>query len=451
MRRSTTLSLFMLALVAAAAELRAQAPAGHADQARHAGHGEHAMYQLELGGGWRLHGMAQLFPMLTTAFGPDAGPAVEGTEFYANQPAIMFNISSPASGLVLRTTLNFEGVTLPDGELTFGAWGEGFIDRRHPHTLLHEAVLSFNMPDVAGGALSLFGGRGFAPYGTDDPMGRPAVKYPTNHHLSQVLERWLVGAAFERGRWSVEASVFAGNEPTEPYDFSNYEGFGNSWSARLIHRLGGTGHMAPWELSASFASVTEQHHDGDHTTELVNAYVRHARSYGFGRLYTLLEASLGMPRDEDEEDLYSILGEAQLTRGPHQPYVRLEFATRPEYARDGLPGQDDFFRYDHDLRPFGATQWFIATGGYGFQATTLPFSIRPFVELNYHNVVNHRGNLAAQELYGSNHIFTFSAGARLFLGGGPMRMGMYGIRDPMTDHAGRQDAQHGPAGDHRHH
>ena len=40
-----------------------------------------------------------------------------------------------------RMTLDFEGVTMPAGELALGGWGEGFVDRRHPHTYLHEAMV----------------------------------------------------------------------------------------------------------------------------------------------------------------------------------------------------------------------------------------------------------------------------------------------------------------------
>lgn len=42
--------------------------------------------------------------------------------------------------LRLLATLNLEGLTIPEGELTPGAWGEGFIDRRHPHTSAHELM-----------------------------------------------------------------------------------------------------------------------------------------------------------------------------------------------------------------------------------------------------------------------------------------------------------------------
>jgi hypothetical protein len=225
-----------------------------ADSAHDAG-----MTELSLGRGWRALGMAQVFPIVTTGFGADAVDRVTDTELYATQPAVMFNIESPGSRFVLRTTLNFEGVTQPDGELTFGGWGEGFIDRRHPHTLLHEAMLSVNFDDVGGGALSVSAGKGFAPYGTDDPMSRPVVKYPTNHHLSQVLERYLVSVAWLRSGLSVEAGIFDGTEPTGAYDFDNFRHFPNSWSARLTGRFGGV--QAPWELSVSYAHVVEVHHD----------------------------------------------------------------------------------------------------------------------------------------------------------------------------------------------
>ena len=36
--------------------------------------------------------------------------------------------------------LNLEGLTLSRGELDLGEWGEGFVDRRHPHTYLHELM-----------------------------------------------------------------------------------------------------------------------------------------------------------------------------------------------------------------------------------------------------------------------------------------------------------------------
>ena len=42
--------------------------------------------------------------------------------------------------------LNLEGLTIANGELATGDWGEGFDDRRHPHTYLHEAMLMYEQP-----------------------------------------------------------------------------------------------------------------------------------------------------------------------------------------------------------------------------------------------------------------------------------------------------------------
>ena len=39
-------------------------------------------------------------------------------------------------------TLDFEGLTLDRGQLNPGANGEGYADRRHPHTYLHEAIVT---------------------------------------------------------------------------------------------------------------------------------------------------------------------------------------------------------------------------------------------------------------------------------------------------------------------
>ena len=134
-----------------------QAPAQQMDPAMEpeAGHQmQHRMFRLPLGD-WHVAGMGQVFPVVTTG-GPDNGEGGElrRTEWYLTQPALMANLESPSRRLVLRTTLNFEGVTLGSGELTYGGWGEGFIDKRHPHTLLHEFMLSWNLWEIAGGGLS---------------------------------------------------------------------------------------------------------------------------------------------------------------------------------------------------------------------------------------------------------------------------------------------------------
>jgi hypothetical protein len=412
---------------------RAMTPAqagGHAPGHAEGVPGGHRMAMREIGGGWSVMGMAQAHPILTAGLADDGSPLRE-TEPYLTQPALMLNVESPGSALVLRTTLNFEALTQPRGELTFGGWGEGFIDRRHPHTLLHEMMLSA-LWNLAGGALSVSAGKGFAPYGTDDPMSRPVAKYPTNHHLSQILERWTANVVYLRGAWSVEAGLFGGQEPDGPYDLSNVESFGDSWSARLIRRFGGTGSGAPWEVSASYGSVAETHDGETERTALVNGYLRHAGTHGWGTLYGLVEASRSEP-DGDERGYYALVGETMAGIGRHRPYLRVELATRPEYARETGTEDDGFFRYDHDAHPIGATRWLITSAGYGWQMSGFPLGAVPFVEAQHNRVWSARGDVDPDALFGGSSFWSLTAGFRLFLGsGGPMRMGSYGVLDDMT-------------------
>lgn len=396
----------------------------------------HDMAMASLGGGWKLMGMAQAFPITTLGEPFDDDAPLSDQELYLTQPAVMLNVEGPGSRLVLRTTLNFEAETQPEGEYTFGGWGEGFLDKRHPHTFLHEAMLSLNLWEAPGGALSLSAGKGFAPYGTDDPMSRPTVKYPTNHHLSQVLERWtLNGVYLHRSGLSLEAGLFGGAEPESPSDLENIESFGDSWSARVTQRFGaGFGPFAPWEVSGSYARVEEAHHEAKTVTHLWNAALRHEQRYGLGELYTLLEASRSEP-EGTEDGYYALLAEAQLglgRAGSHRPYYRVEYSTRPEYERGGEVGSENFFRYDHDSHSAGSSRWLINTVGYGYDATSLPLSLRPFVELQHSRVWGERGGIRPETLFGGNRLWSLSTGFRVFLGGGPMRMGAYGVLDPMS-------------------
>ena len=425
-------------IVLGVAERTFHTPAAVAQQPMHpAGHmpaapAPHDMLRVMLGRGWSVTGMAQVFPALT-AGSPlaDEGDPLRRTGLYLTQPALMANLTAPAERLVLRTTLNLEGLTQPDGELTFGGWGEGFLDKRHPHTLLHELMLSFNAWDVDGAHLSLSAGKGFAPYGTDDPMARPALKYPTNHHLSQILERWTLNGVWRPGPWSLEVGLFGGAEPEGPYDLSGIDTFGDSWSARLARRWGAAPAAPAWEASASYARVTEEHEGEEEATQLVNAALRRSGPLGPGVLYALVEASRSRP--EEGEGYFSVLGEARYEASRYEPYLRVEYATRPEYPREGARGTDEFFRYDHHAAAIGATRWLISTVGYGHRLTGYPASIHPFVEVQHHRVRAERGGIVPAQLLGSGSFWAVSLGARLFLGGGPMRMGSYGVLDPMSE------------------
>ena len=219
--------------------------------------------------------------------------------------------------------------------------------------------------------------------------------------------------------WSLEAGVFGGTEPEGPYDFSNIRGSPDSWSGRLARRwTQGAGSATEWEASVSHARVTESHHGHEETSRLLNAALRRSGPAGPGMLYGLAEASRSDP--EDAEGYFSFLAEMRYDANRHQPYLRLEYATRPEYARMGPDGSDGFFRYDHDGHATAATRWLIATAAYARQLSSHPVSLRPFLEVQYHRVRAERGNLPRGEFPGTASSFwVLSLGARLFLGGGP--------------------------------
>lgn len=398
------------------------------------------MTTLSLGGDWHLSGMAQAFPIVTVgAPGDDETNPLRQTAWYLTQPAIMTHLDGFGQRLVLHTTLNFEGIVQEDGELSFGGWGEGFIDKRHPHTLVHELMLSYNVLDLGRSSFSLSAGKGFAPFGTPDPMSRPGLKYPTNHHLSQILERWTLNGVWRYDRWSLEAGIFGGAEPEGPYDFSNIESFGDSWSARVARRWGsGSGSLSEWEASVSLARVVEiAHTNEEEATWLWNAALQPSLTLGNAHVSGLLEASVSYL--ENHEDFFSVLAEARYAHSGHQPYVRVEYASRPEYEREALAGDDFFLYHDHD-DPLGSTRWLISTAAYAYELTTTPWSVRPFVEVQHHQVRGDRGGIAASDLYGTTSFWTLSIGARLFLVGGPMRMGSYGVLDPMMDMGRGMDA-----------
>lgn len=382
-------------------------------------------------GSFNLMAMAQFFPTYTLSLPNTAGTPLENRGFYVTQPAIMANLSSRGERFVLRTTLNFEGLTQPGGELTYGGWGEGFLDKRHPHTLLHEFMLSWNNGNATRG-FSISAGKGFAPYGTDDPMSRPIIKYPTNHHLSQALERWTLSGIAALGTWGLEGGIFGGQEPNGPYDLSNIESFADSWSARATKRFG-IGKMGTWpyEISASFANIAEEHHGATERTRLFNVSIRHDHEHEGVPHYAMVEYSRSDPDDDDA--YFALLGETSVRVGRHQPYARVEYATRPEYQRNGPIGTTGFFRYDHDADPIGATRWLIVSGGYGISlGSNNKFSPRPYVETQYNHVRSERGGVDPVALYGRASFWTVSAGLRVFVGGEPMRMGTYGVLDPMT-------------------
>jgi hypothetical protein len=352
------------------------------------------------------------------------------TEGYLTQPALMG--AAQLGPFQLNAMLNLEGLTLERGELNAGVWGEGFADRRHPHTYLHEAVGTYEAT-LLGTDLSISAGRGFAPFGTDDPMVRPFVKYPANHHLSQILERWLAAGAVRRGPVIVEAGLFTGAEPTGPEDLGDLEKLGDSWSGRLtVLPLPGL------ELQGSYAEVTspENVFGGGLDHRMWNVSARLSRSFGETTVYALVETG-ETAEGKNGLDLFffeTILAEASVQRGGWQAAARFERSQRPEEERKADPF--------HTVRPatdnsiVGITRWTSGTLHLGRDTRLGTLRLQPFIEIiRLHAEAMEEFPVHDPELfYGSSGMWSFSVGVRSTIGAWHQRMGRYGAARTQPEH-----------------
>jgi hypothetical protein len=348
------------------------------------------------------------------------------TEARVTQPMLMVHAGALRDHLRFAGTLNLEGLTIPDGELLPGGWGEGYNDRRHPHTYAHELMLSgvgrLGGPD-GGVRLALSAGKGFVPFGSDDPMSRPVYRYPVNHHLAQILERAVTIAGVRAGPVALEGALFNGDEPERPGEWPLLSRFGDSWSARLtlvpIHGL---------ELSASRAKVHSPEHRPGAGTDAWKWHLatRLDRQALGGRIYGLAEWA----RTEEAQGFFvftSLLLEGSYRRGAHGAYYRFERSDRPEDLRELDP-----FR---SIRPhlenaiLGITRFALHTVGFSYQVrlATDALGLEPFIEGTIGSARNVGGGLLTpQILYGSGRVRSLAGGIRVGWRMAGHRMGRYG-------------------------
>ena len=373
-----------------------------------------------------------------------ASPALKGdamTEAYVTQPIITLDLWAWGGRIRLRGMGNLEGLTLTGGELNAGAWGEGFVDRRHPHTYVHELVGAL---EVGRGeaAASLTVGKGFAPYGTDDPAARPFVKFPVNHHLAQILERAVAIGAVRYGPVALEAGLFNGDEPQGPEHMPAVDRFGDSWAARATvwPRPG-------LELSASRAWLNSPEDPGGAGLDrlLWSAAARWEAEAGGRRLYALAEWARAdeLHRGQRRFRFESVLVEASASTGRWGAALRLERTTRPEEERLADPFRSP--RPHADFNIIGQTRWDIATIQLHADAGELAgLRVRPFVE-----VASSRPTQAVRpslfvpsEFYGAERLWSFTAGVRVEAGEPHARMGRYGAAEARGGHLPGPSAGH---------
>jgi hypothetical protein len=384
---------------------------------------------------------AQAIPLVTRASQmPEGGKTL--TEFAVVQPALMLEWHGPGirergPRFFARATLNGEGLTIEDGELAPGNFGEGYFDRRHPHTYVHELIVAGH--DLLGRhdgdlRLSLAGGpKGFVAFGTDDPMSRPVVRYPVNHHFAQILERAIVTGSVGYGPLSLELTWFNGDEPTQPSDWPNWD---RGLDSRAVR--GTAIPVAGLELQLSYAKVKSPEHRGGAgpTQEKWDASARWSGKVWGRESYGLAEWA----RTEDAGGFFvyhSALLEAGAVFGRHRPYLRLERTERPEEMRTDDPFHSQRPHTDDNI--IGITEWSVLTAGYGVSFLTAGgrLEVRPFVEGTVARVEKLEGVLDPAFFYGGDVLPSLSVGVRMDWGGmNRMRMGRYLDAGSPTAHTG---------------
>jgi hypothetical protein len=410
-RQSIAAALFVLS---AASPLRGQ----------HAGHEGMVM---SADSGPTLHLMAQAIPLETNAWPVPGGGARR--EWTLAQTVLMAQAAWWRGRATLDATLDAEGLTMRRGELSLGAFGEGFADRRHPHTYLHELVVS-GLAHAGAVAVSLSAGRGFAPFGTDDPMVRPFVKYPINHHLAQILERGIVVGAARLGPMMLEAGTFTGEEPQHPSSLPVPRRFGDSWSVR------GTVVPHPWiELQSSYARLSSPEVPNGFGLDQRKQSISMRATSPDGRRYALAEWARTVEHDHTREvDAFayeSALVEGAVRAGPIGLALRVEQTDRPEEERTADPFRTA--RPATDLHISGITRWRTATLSVAAPAVTWgTVAGVPFLELSRLAAAarDPRALFDPDTFYGRSRFWMVTGGVRLRVGGAHGRMGRYGVARP---------------------
>jgi hypothetical protein len=374
--------------------------------------------------------MANLIPVVLSA---DPIPGGAGlTEARIVQPMVGLRAAVFGDRLVFHAQVNGEGVTLESGELALGNWGEGFIDRRHPHTYFHELMLVGRLRGASWG-LGAGAGKGFVPFGTDDPMSRPPVRYPVNHHWSQILERAILLGQV-RYRWvTLEGSLFNGDEPENPSSWPNMDRFGDSWSLRgTVQPVEGI------EVQLSRASVHSPEHRAGAglDQEKWSASVRAEGSLGAQPAYGLVEWA----RTDEASGAFrfeSWLGEGAIELGRARPYLRLESTVRPEEERTSA------FR---SRRPhlenslLGASRWTAMTGGISVELlrSGAKISVSPLFEGTLGHIGKHgEGLFQVADWYSRPDFWTLTIGVRASYRMKGHRMGRYGLAESVSHGAHR--------------
>jgi hypothetical protein len=400
-------------------------------------HGEHAPSQ-----NVRRDSLA----VMATVLGTLTSPGLAGrrqTDVQLTQPMLAARGARARGALQYAGMLNAEHWSMPDGEPVAGIWGEGFIDRRHPHTVVHEAMLTGVVARPRWRA-SLAGGKGFVPFGSDDPMVRPFTKYPANHHLSQVMERvqLVVGGRIGE-RLALEGAIFNGDEPLDPTSAPQWKRFGDSRAARVTLWA-----ARGLEVQGSIAAVRSPEFlrpDGlDHRK--VHSSARWIPSSGPVQ-YALVEWARTAERYRGRQiiEYGSLLLEAQARRRAWVAAARAEQTTRPEDERLLDPFRT--VRPPNHLVIQGLTRWRIGTVVLARNLPPTRYGMaRAFVEVSRATSAPRLRPvlLDPRDIIGANAAWHITLGLRVGIGAMAARVGRYGAAAAGSAHDTMLGMSHAP-------
>lgn len=399
---------------------------------------------------WQLGAMAN--GVLTRA-----APAYNNrtfTEAQLVQPVL--SVSYAKHGFTALGMLNAEGYTLKRGELNAGIAGEGYVDRRHPHTLVHEAMLVWQPVSNARLSSTTVGfsfatGKGFTPFGSDDPMMRPIEKYPVNHHHAQIIERvQIIGAArIARGGRAliVEGASFNGDEPAGPFHGPRWERLGDSWTVRATLRP-----IRSVELAASEASVRspELQQGGAFDHRQHHASVRIDRPNTSQRARYLLAEWARTDENTNGKTAFqyhSALAEGAFGWRGLQAAARFERTERGEQGRLLDPFRTPLGHVDFQI--LGVTRWQVATVALSAPNPRIVqfarwLAVAPFVEVARAVPTPTRRPTAFEpaSFYGASTLWSLSMGVRLHAGAMRSRMGRYGVMSDERANGAMHHANH---------
>lgn len=352
----------------------------------------------------------------------------DATQIRLVQPMLMAHARAFQGALRVTSTVDFEAWTIPDGQMTIGDWGEGFVERRHPHTIIHELMAS-GVGHVRGAEFSVSAGKGFAAFGSDDPSNRLTLRYPVNHHWSQILERAVATAGVLAGPVMAEFSLFNGDEPAYPQDAPNLSRFGDSWSARLTAQP-----VRGLQVEASYAFVrSPEHRDASGTDqEKWHASGQWTRPVAGHPFYGLVEWA--QTSESAGQFVFStVLAEASWDLDATRFYYQFERTDRPEEERVfGMPTR--IVRPVLEDALLGTTRWTVNTFGVGHDllAGGGVARLRPFVELTYATVSEvGAGVFDPEAWYGGTDFWGVTLGMTIGIGRTAFThlMGRYGVSE----------------------